>query len=153
MYPSVSQAAFPFFIFLIVLEYALGRNYFKIAGVYQPADSVTSMTAGLFQTLFSVLVPLPHLLSFVPYVYIRANLPVLTIDGLPGGILAMLLADFVYYWFHRSVRCCPLPDFVQCWYPLLRRTARRTKSTSFGACTSHTTPRAFLLAIFCLCLS
>jgi hypothetical protein len=144
LYPPPPQAAFPFFIFLILLEYALGHNYFKIAGVYRPVDSVTSMTAGLFQTLFHVLLPIPHLLSFVPYVYIRANLPVLTIDGLPGGILAMLMADFVYYWFHRAVRGGWQQHTVP--FVLSRRHfhvvyARHMRSTCCGACTSHTIRR------------
>ena len=98
------QTAFPFFIVLIVFERVLGRGHFKIGGVYRVVDAVTSMTAGLFSQLLGVLIPFPHFVSVTFFLFIRAHAPVYTLDGWVGNLVAMVVADFFYYWFHRGVR-------------------------------------------------
>ena len=75
-------------------------------GAYSLADTWASLGAGGIQRIFFKCVVSPTVGS-APYVWIfqraqEAGAPRLTVlDEWYGGVLALILVDFAYYWLHR----------------------------------------------------
>ncbi len=71
---------------------------------YHVADSISSISAGIFQTVGQAALPIISVLNGAPYAYIHKHFGLLSLplDNTLQWIAALLLIDFCYYWFHRK---------------------------------------------------
>jgi len=98
--PDYIQAAVPFFFLLIVVEFFVGAKRLTKGGKYRVSDSVTSISAGIFQNLGIAAVPAIALLNTVPYDYINKEYGLVTAawDSPALWVVALLAVDFCYLW-------------------------------------------------------
>jgi alkylglycerol monooxygenase len=98
MYERVMLWATPAFIVLMLFECLVAR--LRRVGEYRLADAVTSVSLGALSTYVGVFA---RLLSFGIYVlvYREARLTTLDAGAWPVWLAALLMYDFLYYWYHR----------------------------------------------------
>ena len=96
--PPYVELAVPFFVFLSILEYCVGKS--RGIETYEWKDTLMSFSLGAFQQLFTGLFG-QYLLA--PYLFLYENYRVcdVPLSGWPSFIATLLAADLGYYWFHR----------------------------------------------------
>ena len=90
--------ATPFFILAIILEIVLGRLG-KAKAVYEPKDTLTSLTMGMGSTVAGLLVG-GVIVAASLWVY-QHRLFDIPMNAVWAWIAIFLLEDLTYYWFHR----------------------------------------------------
>ena len=97
--------AVPFFLLALGAEFVADRV--RGSGLYRANDAINSLSAGILSTTFGYFT---RLLPLIAWGFVLENLalvdmPLAWFDLSPGGIalwvLAAVLWDFCYYWFHR----------------------------------------------------
>jgi alkylglycerol monooxygenase len=98
MYEKVLLWAMPAFIVLMLIECLVAR--LRHVSEYRLADAITSVGLGALSTYVGVFA---RLLSFGVYVLVYREARLTTLDGNRWWVwlAALLLYDFLYYWYHR----------------------------------------------------
>ncbi|KAL3837400.1 hypothetical protein ACJMK2_022761 [Sinanodonta woodiana] len=96
--PIYTNEAVPFFTMFVLIEGFI--SMYKKDGISRLNDSITSMSAGMFSRLPSLLLRTITITSYV-WVYEQYNLIKLPWDSAWTWWLCFLGVDFGYYWFHR----------------------------------------------------
>jgi len=90
------SAAIPFFLALILVECVAGG-----ARLYRLNDSIADLGAGIGQQVFSI--PISALLVWIyAWLFKTTALAEWPAKSLWSWIVAFVLVDFAYYWFHRA---------------------------------------------------
>jgi alkylglycerol monooxygenase len=90
--------AVPFFLLLIVLEF--GYGLVRGANTYRINDSINSLSLGMLSTAIKIL-GLDIAGKVFTTIEVHFSLTRLEVCSLWTWVLALLLYDFCYYWFHR----------------------------------------------------
>jgi sterol desaturase/sphingolipid hydroxylase (fatty acid hydroxylase superfamily) len=90
--------AIPFFLLAIAVELALDR--YRKAGYYRTNDAINSLSLGVLSTASKLV-----LIDIAGRVYgwVQQDLAIVQwgLDGWISLVVAFVLYDFCYYWFHR----------------------------------------------------
>ena len=95
---DIVKYATPFFLLAIIVELAWG--WLRNNNTYRLNDSVNSLSLGMFSTL-SKLVFIGFSGQVFAYVENSWALFSFNVDSVWQWLLALLIYDFCYYWFHR----------------------------------------------------
>lgn len=91
----------PIFLLLLAIEIYMDRK--KGTGHYRFHDAVTDISCGMGA---QVIDPIAKVMGFVAYTYLYLNHKFITFENPAQSIwvwlLALLLVDFGYYWWHRT---------------------------------------------------
>lgn len=95
--------AIPAFLLLIGLEYIIA--YYKGKQIYLFGDFVNNISTGIFEQLFSTLAKAA---TIYLYAVIASKYALFHIStySIVNWLILFLLADFCYYWMHRSIHRC-----------------------------------------------
>ncbi|KAK3597258.1 hypothetical protein CHS0354_005018 [Potamilus streckersoni] len=96
--PIYTNEAVPFFTMFVLIEAVI--SMYKKDGISRLNDSITSMSAGMFSRLPSLVLRTITITSYV-WVYEHYNLIELPWDSAWTWWLCFLGVDLGYYWFHR----------------------------------------------------
>ncbi|MBT8099847.1 MAG: sterol desaturase family protein [Gammaproteobacteria bacterium] len=97
--------AVPFFLSLLVIEFVVDRV--SASGYYRANDAINSLSAGILSTTFGYFTRLLPLIvwGFVLQNFALIDMPLAWFDASARGIslwiVAAVLWDLCYYWFHR----------------------------------------------------
>ena len=96
--PDYVQQAMPYMVTLIILEAVVNLWLGKRHNL---ADSVTSISCGLLMTMVG-LITKGSMISIYSWVHHHYRLVDLAWDSVITWVLAAVLVDLGYYWFHRA---------------------------------------------------
>lgn len=96
--PDYVQQAMPYMVTLIILEAVVNLWLGKRHNL---ADSVTSISCGLLMTMVG-LITKGSMISIYSWIHHHYRLVDLAWDSVTTWVLAALLVDLGYYWFHRA---------------------------------------------------
>jgi len=96
--PPFITIAIPFFFLLMAVEAILG--YIKKENYFQFGDSIADLSTGILSQLSGIFLKTVGLLGYF-WVYENYRIFELKPDSVLNWIIAILLWDFFYYWFHR----------------------------------------------------
>ncbi|MCX7997359.1 MAG: sterol desaturase family protein [Leptospiraceae bacterium] len=96
--PSFITYAIPFFFLLMLVEAILGRM--KNESYFHFGDSIADLSTGILSQLSGIFLKVLGLFGYF-WIYENFRLFTLTTDSVWNWILALILWDFFYYWFHR----------------------------------------------------
>ena len=96
--PDYVQQAMPYMVTLIILEAVVNLWLGKRHNL---ADSVTSISCGLLMTMVG-LITKGSMISIYSWIHHHYRLLDLAWDSVTTWVLAALLVDLGYYWFHRA---------------------------------------------------
>jgi alkylglycerol monooxygenase len=93
------KAAYPFFVLAIAAEVAVAWATGRLA-VFRVVDGIGSVWEGSLSQLVGMFL---RPLMVYPFVWVRVNFALLTLDDSSAvhWVLAFVLQELVYYWFHR----------------------------------------------------
>ena len=91
--------AIPFFFILIAIEFLAGKKANK--GIYRINDAVTDLSCGVGNLVTGVLMD-GAIFGLYVALYNYGHLFELSADSILTWIVATILVDFAYYWWHRA---------------------------------------------------
>ena len=91
--------AIPFFIVSMLLE--IGISYFRKDKLYRFNDSISNLSNGLGQQAIGVFSRVFAMYCYT-WFYNNYSLQLISENTPINFLIAMLVADFAYYWFHRA---------------------------------------------------
>ncbi len=96
--PPFITYAIPFFFLLMLVEAIIGK--IKHESYFHFGDSIADLSTGILSQLSGIFL---KTLGIFGYFWVYENFRILTLgmDSIWNWILAILLWDFFYYWFHR----------------------------------------------------
>ncbi len=95
---NIIVLAIPIFIFFLCIEIAI--NFFKKTNYYQVNDTINSISTGIISRITGVvLLIIPF--SIYQYCFNQYALLTWSTDSASTWIVAFIVYDFCYYWFHR----------------------------------------------------
>ncbi|MBS2029983.1 MAG: sterol desaturase family protein [Deltaproteobacteria bacterium] len=89
--------AIPFFLLFIGLELTIAWK--RKQKIYRIADALADLGCGVGQRV--ALVFFGYLLGAV-YVFVYDGFRIFTLEGWKAWVVAILIVDFIYYWWHRA---------------------------------------------------